>query len=142
VHVPFLDNQVVAACMSVPVADRTTAAHAKPLLAAALDGLVPARLLARPTKGDYTACLYAGLQQAAPHLRELLTDPLLAELGLIEADTLRVGLDQATSGLAFPVAALGDVIATEQWLRALRHPRPRLWATGPTKDHDAHAAGP
>ena len=54
VHVPFLDNQVVAACMSVPVADRTTAAHAKPLLAAALDGLVPARLLGRPTKGDVT----------------------------------------------------------------------------------------
>ncbi len=129
VHVPFLDNQVVVACMSVPVADRTTATCAKPLLTVAVNGLVPAQLLERPTKGDYSACLYAGLRQAAPHLRELLTDPLLAKLGVIDTGQLRSALDDATAGLAFPLAALSDVIAAEQWLGALRRPRLPLWTT-------------
>ncbi|MGH3852542.1 MAG: hypothetical protein ACRDR6_03400 [Pseudonocardiaceae bacterium] len=109
--------------MSVPVADRTTAAHAKPLLTVALDGLVPARLLGRPTKGDYTACLYAGLQQAAPHLRELLTDPLLAEVGVPGRSPWR--RDHRRTVASCPPPS-----------------RPRLWATVPTKDRDVRAAAP
>jgi asparagine synthase (glutamine-hydrolysing) len=140
VHVPFLDNQVLAASMGVAVADRTTATAAKPLLAAALDGLVPARLLQRRTKGDYTAALYAGLQQAAPSLRELLADPLIAQLGIIEPESLRAELDTALSGRSFPLAALCDVLAAEQWLRALSGPRLSSWTTHPPEESREHAA--
>jgi asparagine synthase (glutamine-hydrolysing) len=127
VHVPFLDNQVITACAAVAIADRTTAHAAKPLLAAALAGLVPAELRRRRTKGDYTVALYAGLQQAAPTLRNMLTDPLLADLGLIQPEPARAALDAAVCGRSFPMAALGDVLAAEQWLRALHRPRPAFW---------------
>lgn len=128
VHVPFLDNQVIAACTAVSVADRTTTRTPKPLLAAALGGLVPDFVLRRRTKGDYTAASYAGLQQAAPVLRDMLTDPILADLGLIEPGPARAALDDAIGGRAFPLAALGDVLAAEQWLRLLTNrPQPAFW---------------
>ncbi|MEV6986663.1 albusnodin/ikarugamycin family macrolactam cyclase [Sphaerisporangium sp. NPDC051017] len=126
-HAPYLDNQVVAACAAVPVIERTTTAAAKPLLAAALDGLVPAQLLARRTKGAFTACMYAGLRQAAPDLHDLLHSPLLAEAGLIDAVRVRQALDLLLAGSIGPLASLGDVVAAEVWLHAIRRPRPALW---------------
>lgn len=127
-HAPFLDDPVVSACAAVAVTDRTTAYAAKPLLQQALAGIVPHEILARRSKGDYTASEYAGLRAAAPHLRALLkNDPLLADLGLIEPSRVLDVLQDAVDGRAVPLNALGDVIATELWLRAIdraEHPRP------------------
>jgi asparagine synthase (glutamine-hydrolysing) len=139
VHVPFLDNRVITACAAVSVADRTTANAAKPLLAAALAGMVPPELTRRRTKGDYTAAMYAGLQQAAPALRDMLTHPLLADLGLIQPEPARAALDAAVSGHAFPLAALGDVLAAEQWLRALDRHRPAFWNHTASAKEETHA---
>ncbi|MFI7467451.1 albusnodin/ikarugamycin family macrolactam cyclase [Nonomuraea sp. NPDC049646] len=132
-HTPYLDNQVIAACSAVPVIDRTTTRAPKPLLGAALAGLVPAELLARRTKGAFTACLYSGLRRAAPDVLDLLERPRLAELGLIEAAPARQAAGLLLDGAEGPMSAVCDVLATELWLRQLAAPRPRLWgpATSP-----------
>ena len=115
---PFFDDPVVTACTRVPVVERTTVARAKPLLGAALAGIVPSRVLERRSKGDYSASEYAGLRAAGPLLRRLMTAPRLADLGLIEPGRFQPVLEAAIAGETSPMGALGDVIATELWLRA------------------------
>ncbi|MGH3569136.1 MAG: albusnodin/ikarugamycin family macrolactam cyclase [Pseudonocardia sp.] len=119
VHAPFLDDTVVRACMSVPVADRTAADRMKPLLTAAVGDLLPAGLPERRTKGDYTTAEYHGLRANADQLRGPLRGPLLAELGVIEPKGPQQALDDALAGGRAPLGALGAVIATEVWLRRL-----------------------
>ena len=117
-HAPFFDDPVVAACTRVPVIERTTMARAKPLLGKALAGLVPTEVLERRSKGDYSASEYAGLAAAGPRLLQLMTDPRLADLGLIEPGRVTPALEAAVAGAASPMAGLAEVIATEIWLRA------------------------
>jgi asparagine synthase (glutamine-hydrolysing) len=61
-HSPYLDDGVIRACWSVPASVRTTPDQAKPLLRHAVAGLVPASVVERQTKGDYTALSYRGLR--------------------------------------------------------------------------------
>ncbi|MGH8909343.1 MAG: albusnodin/ikarugamycin family macrolactam cyclase [Egibacteraceae bacterium] len=116
-HAPYLDNQVVRACLRVPARLRGGPLAAKPLLGAALRGLVPESVLVRRTKGDYTGEEYKGLRRAIDVLRGLLADPLVADLGLVEPAPVRVALDHAVLGLPVPFAALRRVLGTELWLR-------------------------
>lgn len=115
---PFFDDAVVAACARVPVVERTTVGRAKPLLGAALAGTIPPQVLERRSKGDYSAAEYAGLRAAGPQLLRLMATPRLADLGLIEPGRVLPVLEAAIAGESSPMAALGDVIAAELWLRA------------------------
>ena len=74
VHAPYLDTEVVRACLTLPAHRRADPAVAKPLLRAALTGLVPDTVLSRPTKGNYTRSAFLGVRRAAPALRRLLTE--------------------------------------------------------------------
>ncbi|MGH3812651.1 MAG: albusnodin/ikarugamycin family macrolactam cyclase [Pseudonocardiaceae bacterium] len=140
-HSPFLDNQVVAACLAVPVCERTTVTVAKPLLRAALCQHVPAGVLDRSTKGDYTAYEYHGLRASARELRALLRNPLLAELGVIDPTRPRRALETGIAGGAIPLGALSDVIAAEVWLRALDETRHCWWEKEPAADPGAAKGG-
>src|SRR5690606_34971198 len=60
-HAPFLDNEVIRACMALPPYLHNHPHHQKPLLAAALRGLVPNSVLDRHTKGVYGAAGYVGI---------------------------------------------------------------------------------
>jgi asparagine synthase (glutamine-hydrolysing) len=126
---PFLDDAVVAACASVPVVDRTTVYTAKPLLGLTLSGQVPDEVLTRRSNCDYTASEYASLRAAAPRIQRLLTDPLLADLGLIGPDRIASAVHDAIDGRAASVGALAEVIATELWLRATQNTDLSFWTT-------------
>jgi asparagine synthase (glutamine-hydrolysing) len=136
VATPFLDGPVIDACLAVPATERTTVNHAKPLLNAALGDLMPPGLLARRTKGDYSSCEYHGLRTNAPTLRELLAAPLLAELGVLNPDGPRDALRLGLTGTPAPVGALGAVLATETWLRALDTLNPTGWWEPHTPQED------
>lgn len=128
-HAPYLDNQVVRACLGVPAHQRVDPLVAKPLLGVALRGLVPDLVFDRRTKGDYTGEEYQGVRRAIGTLRALLADPLAAEIGLIESAPVRAMLDQALLGLPVPFAALRRVLAAELWLRSLAN-RPLITPGG------------
>jgi asparagine synthase (glutamine-hydrolysing) len=117
VHAPFLDEAVIRAALSVPTHLRADPQAYKPLLGAALAGLVPAPVLARRTKGDYSAEDYAGARAAAPRLRALLRDSRLAALGVIEPAAVADAVDRMIAGLAVPLGPLTTLLATEEWLR-------------------------
>lgn len=116
-HAPYLDDAVVAACLAVPAAERTSPRQAKPLLRAAMTGRVPDAALVRSTKGDYSMLAYRGLSRRHRTVAELLTNSRLAGLGLIEEKTIRADVMRGAAGLRIPLAALDQLLGAEIWLR-------------------------
>lgn len=117
VQAPFLDPKVVHACLAVPTWRKTDPGAAKPLLRAALTGLVPDAVFARTTKGDYTRSAHLGVRRAIRELSGLLREPVSADLGLVEPAPVRAALDRAANGMPTPWGALNQVLAVERWLR-------------------------
>jgi asparagine synthase (glutamine-hydrolysing) len=117
VHAPFMDTDVVRACVSVPAHRRADPKVPKPLLRAALSGLVPDAVLARGTKGNYTRDAHLGVRRAATALRRLMAEPVAADLGVLEPAPVRAVLDRAVQGMPTPWGALNQVFAVETWLR-------------------------
>jgi asparagine synthase (glutamine-hydrolysing) len=115
---PFFDDRVVEACLAVRLHERSTPWRFKPLIVEAMRDLVPAAVLHRTTKGDFSVDGYTGLRHARAHLAGLLEDPVLARLGLVDADALRkvcLGIYPYTLDLV----ALDRTLACEAWLRTL-----------------------
>ncbi|WP_433543733.1 albusnodin/ikarugamycin family macrolactam cyclase (plasmid) [Streptomyces sp. CA-294286] len=117
-HAPFLDSEVVRVCTRLPLAHRIDPFTAKPLLAAALAGLVPAPVLQRRTKGDYAAENYRGARRSAPQIRARLLRSPLAELGIIEPARVIASVERAIAGLPAPFPALDRLLGADLWLTA------------------------
>ena len=117
VQAPFLDSEVITAALSLPSETRADPRSYKPLLSAALRGLVPAAVFDRRTKGDYAAEDYLGARAGSHALRDLLRDSRLAALGVIEPGALDATLDRMIAGVAVPLGPLNMLLATESWLR-------------------------
>jgi asparagine synthase (glutamine-hydrolysing) len=113
--VPYLDDRVVEAALRVRMHERATPRHYKPLLTRAMDGTVPAEVLARKTKGEFGAEATAGLRQHRSGLAALFDDPLLGRLGLIDAAKARGAVLGRYPTL--PPSALQRTLACEVWLR-------------------------
>ncbi|WP_243795255.1 asparagine synthase-related protein [Saccharopolyspora gloriosae] len=114
---PFYDDKVIEAALAVRLHERTDPAKYKPLLVGAMGGTVPDGLLGRSTKGEYSTDLRQGLLARRDELGSLLDRPVLAELGLIDADLFR----SACFGLYPPrlsLVALESTLLLECWVRS------------------------
>ncbi|MGH3608932.1 MAG: albusnodin/ikarugamycin family macrolactam cyclase, partial [Pseudonocardiaceae bacterium] len=131
VHNPFVDPQVIAAALSVPAWLRASPFRYKPLLATALDDLLPPTVAARRTKGDFTPDHYLGLRGNTRPLHAL-AGGRLAEHGLVDPDQLRRQLTRAEAGLPVAFSEFEPVLAVEVWLRTIEHSTPAArWAPVP-----------
>jgi asparagine synthase (glutamine-hydrolysing) len=120
---PFLDGRLLRFAMSRPREERVSARETKRLLRRAMKGLLPDAFLApRPRRTGVTTQYMRDAMQGAA--REPLTaafeNPVLGELGIIDADVLRREwkrfLDEGdTFGLRF-----FELYQAEMWLRARR----------------------
>jgi asparagine synthase (glutamine-hydrolysing) len=113
---PFLDDSVVEVCLSVRMHERTTPWAYKPLLAEAVRGLVPATVLERSTKGEYSADAYAGMRHHRADLAAVCKDPIMARLGLVDPQALRSACLSMYPPNLSP-HALEATLACEVWLR-------------------------
>lgn len=119
---PYLDNEVIRACLAVPAEQRGTPDRYKPLLASAFagTGVVPDFVLQRSTKGGFEGVAYPGLTEHAAILRDLLgASSQLAGLGLLTPAPVFAMLERAATGQATAMGALHQLVATEVWLRQL-----------------------
>lgn len=116
---PYLDDGVVRACWSVPASVRTTPDQPKPLLRHAVDGLVPASVVDRRTKGDYTSLSYRGLTRNADAIEDVLASSRLEALGLIDMEGVRAELRKGAAGLPIRLGAFDTVLGAELWLRSV-----------------------
>nr|WP_237694786.1 asparagine synthase-related protein [Streptomyces sp. SID5468] len=115
---PYLDDRVLDAALAVRLADRWALDHYKPVLAAALRGVVPGELLDRRTKGDYSAELFTGLRRHRDDVLDVCAE--LADRGLVDGQALRAaltGLHPVTRGLL----PLDATLSCATWLRAVGH---------------------
>ncbi|GGT76022.1 asparagine synthase [Streptomyces atratus] len=117
-HAPFVDDRVVEAALSIRLLDRAETAQYKPPLAAAMRGIVPDRILGRPTKAEFSAEAYAGLRRHKHHLAELCDHLHLADKGLVDPDAFRAGLLGLHPG-SLTMIPLDATLACESWLRSV-----------------------
>ncbi|TQN32914.1 asparagine synthase (glutamine-hydrolysing) [Haloactinospora alba] len=113
---PFLDNEVIRACMSLPVAQRYSTHRQKPLLGSALEGLVPRYVLERPTKGSHDTAAYTSIHANAATLRQIVHESRLADRGVIDRNAVRDDLERLIAGAPGRLALFESFLAAELWL--------------------------
>jgi asparagine synthase (glutamine-hydrolysing) len=119
---PYLDNEVIRACLVVPADQRGAPGRYKPLLNTAFTGtgVLPGFVLTRTTKGGFNALAYAGLRNNAPVLLDLLgPSSRLAAAGLVTEQPVARMLTRAAAGQPTAQGALHLALSAEVWLRQL-----------------------
>ncbi|MFJ4010878.1 asparagine synthase-related protein [Streptomyces sp. NPDC090026] len=127
---PYLDNEVIRACLAVPADQRGAPGRYKPLLNTAFtgSGVLPDFVLARTTKGGFNALAYAGLRENAPVLLDLLgPSSRLAAAGLATEQPVARMLARAAAGQPTAQGALHLAVAAEVWLRQVDTTAPTWW---------------
>ncbi|MEV3987694.1 lasso peptide isopeptide bond-forming cyclase [Streptomyces sp. NPDC049837] len=115
---PFLDDRVIEACLAVRPSERVTPWQYKPLLSAAMHGIVPDACLRRSNKAAASMDASNGLREHRADLLALWEDSRLERLGLVDGKALRRLAERpATPELRH--ATLYSTIAAEVWLRGL-----------------------
>lgn len=119
---PLLDDRVVRFAAQRPWSERVDRAETKIVLRRAMQGLVPAHVLApRPHRTGVTSAYFLRQMRGPgrPLIEDLLRDPLLASLGMIDAPRLRrawahvLQHDDGETG-----SRVFFTMQTELWLRA------------------------
>ncbi|MFE7311563.1 asparagine synthase-related protein [Streptomyces sp. NPDC057555] len=118
-ELPYLDDRVVEAALSIVPHERYTPWRYKPVLATAMRGLVPDVILDRSTKGHYEDPIDSALQQHVPDLLELFEGSLLAHRGLIDMAKLRTTLLTPPHINDAWSAQLEALVGAELWLREI-----------------------
>jgi len=117
---PFLDHRVLRFALGRPRQERVTARETKRLLRRAMKGLLPDEFLApRPARtGITTQYMREQLQgPARPLLENAFERPVLAELGIIDANRLQTDWrEYVETGEGLGIYFY-DVYQTESWLR-------------------------
>lgn len=119
---PFLDDRVIEACLAVRPEDRVSPWRYKPLLTAAMHGIVPEECLRRTTKATAAMDAADGLRRHRGELMALWEDSRLERLGLVDGAFLR-RLAERPATRPLRDAVLYSTIAAEVWLRALDRTR-------------------
>jgi asparagine synthase (glutamine-hydrolysing) len=115
---PFLDLRVLRAGLRFVANTRPDPEPSKPLLRAAMRGAVPEPILTRRRKGHFNEVYYRGLLRNRDRLVELVHDPAVAGLGILDAEAVAATLDRgALGGLGVPdMHQLNLALTLAQWL--------------------------
>jgi asparagine synthase (glutamine-hydrolysing) len=113
---PFCDDRVMAACLAVRPEETSTPHSYKPLLTAAMRGVVPDRSLTRTGKDRATVEWFRGLDANRTAVAALLDDSRLVHYGLVDPARFRTAL-LSPRMLSTPAPALEQTLAVEVWLR-------------------------
>ncbi|MFE6691698.1 asparagine synthase-related protein [Streptomyces sp. NPDC057743] len=118
-ELPYLDDRVVEAVLSIRPHERNTPWRYKPVLAEAMRGLVPDVILDRSTKGDCEESVDRALQDHVPDLLELFADSQLARRGLLDVTKFRATLHTPPRSSDVWSAQLEATLGAELWLREI-----------------------
>jgi asparagine synthase (glutamine-hydrolysing) len=116
---PFLDDQVVKVCLAVRPEERAAPRQYKPLLVAAMKGVVPDQVLSRTSKTDGASLVATSIRQHRDKLLALCEDSRLADLGLIDVERLHAACSTSLWSSDFMPIAFSPTFSCERWLRDL-----------------------
>ena len=117
---PFLYRPLVEASLRLPATQRVRPNARKWILRQAMRDVLPDNVRMRSTKGGIDARILWSLQREKPRLDAMLRDPILAQLGCVDAAALRTAVDEARRGVAVNNVHLLSALALETWL-SVRH---------------------
>ena len=118
---PLIDDLVLEAALTVRPEEKMTPHAYKPLMKAAMHDRVPAEIIARETKTDGSPDVHRGHARFRREVLDYMSGSRLAELGLINLDTLRTSFANMDINRIPPVA-FWRTLALEQWLRIATPP--------------------
>lgn len=117
---PYLDRNVIAACLGLPASVRAIPHDYKPVLRQAFQDVIPPVLHARMSSGTYSNVMYKGFRAALPKIQSLFgDDSRLAKLDIIDLPAIRRQVERMDMGLAVAPASFQQVLEAEMWLRRL-----------------------
>ncbi|CAL9657808.1 hypothetical protein SUDANB105_06875 [Streptomyces sp. enrichment culture] len=119
-HTPFCDDAVIAAALAARPHEAAGPWSYKPLLAAAMHGLVPETILRRTTKDHFGYEWHNGLRRNRHTLAAWAEDSRLVAAGLADEDALRRAL-LSPQLLIGGIAEFETTLGVEAWLRGLEH---------------------
>lgn len=120
VHSPFCDDDVIEAALAARPHEAASPWSYKPLLAAAMDGLVPEHIVRRTTKDHCGLEWQEGLRLHRRALAAWAEDSRLVAAGVADEEALRRAL-LSPGLLRGGAGGLEATIAAEAWLRDVEH---------------------
>lgn len=130
---PFLYRPLVEHSLRLPARQRVRPNERKWVLRQAMRDVLPDEVRTRTTKGGIDARILWSLHREKARLDALLHDPLLAQLGCIDATTLRNAVDDARRGVRVNAVQLFTALSLETWLSV----RSGAWAATPETMYSA-----
>lgn len=127
---PLLDDRVVEETLSVRIEDRAGRGLYKPVLVEAMRGVLPEAILARRTKGEYSAEAYDGLRRNRRMLVGMCEDLALGRLGLVDHRLLRAATLDPGAKIG-QLIHLENTLSCENWLRSPSSAPPGSQSTVP-----------
>jgi asparagine synthase (glutamine-hydrolysing) len=113
---PFLARPLVELALATDPQILASPTETKPLLRAAMRGILPEQVRMRKTKGSATARLIWSLTKERERIEEMLRDPLLAQLGCVEPTTFRRAYEDARVGKVSTLQYIYSALSLETWL--------------------------
>ncbi len=117
-RMPLLSQPVIEACLRAPSWMWFTGGQNRALARNAFADVLPPAILARRSKGSFTAYLGALLRRKKARMLEFLLDGELHARGFVDAQALR-GIAHGTVTRE-PIIRILQLCATENWLRQRR----------------------
>jgi asparagine synthase (glutamine-hydrolysing) len=113
---PFLSRPLVEFSLRLPVHMRARPFARKWVLREAMRDVLPEPVRTRQSKGGIDARIVWSLQRESATVQSLLHEPILAELGLVDAQHLRAAVEEARSGIKHNLVMLMSALSLETWL--------------------------
>lgn len=116
---PYLDQQLVEFLTAIPLDQLLRPGQRRLLMRGALKDILPAATLTRQTKSSGSRFYCVTLQKHWNDLEQVLSSPVVSQLGYVDRDRLHTALFMMKNGQipAHPVRLL-KVLSLELWLRA------------------------
>lgn len=114
---PFFDDRVVEACLAVRPEERVTPWRYRPLLVAAMRGIMPEECLGRSTKAVGSTEAARTIRNQRTEILELWDGSRLAQMGLVDEDRLRAAVDPSAPEAHREL--LEETMACEMWLQTI-----------------------
>lgn len=117
-YYPFLDRRLVEFALALPVEEKLRVGETRSVVRRSLKGVLPETVRTRQTKGGPTQAFQRALIREWPWLKELLTEPRVCDLGIVDRDAFAATMQRARHGVLTHPSLLLRTISLELWLRS------------------------
>lgn len=127
IRYPYLDRRLVEFALAIPLDQKIRPTESRSIVRRSLTTLVPGEVLRRQSKAGPEEAFYRALIREWPRLAKALSEPRLADLGIVDRGRFVRALQRARHGLVSNQAQLSWTLSLELWIRHVEHD------PGPTK---------